>query len=133
MLLVDSLVKRQGPFSWKRPIKLLQPGPPLSQRAKGAVVGLLRASKNHQKRDLEMKCVSGISETDQRTTYIIVAEVGIPGVLSDTRSLFADPTVGNITQGYTCVGIPEYGIFSAIFPVAFSDGEEYDDEQQRSD
>lgn len=48
MLLVDSLVKRQGPFSWKSPIKLLQPGPPLSQRAKGAMVGSLRLSKNHQ-------------------------------------------------------------------------------------
>lgn len=80
-----------------------------------------------------MKWISEISETDQRTAYIIVAEVGIPGVLSDTRSLFADPTVGNITQGYTCVGIAEYGVFRAIFPVAFSDSEKYDDEQQRSD
>src|ERR1700679_747615 len=38
--------KWQGPFSWKRPIMLEHPGPPLNHAASGAVVGLLRASKN---------------------------------------------------------------------------------------
>jgi hypothetical protein len=80
-----------------------------------------------------MKCTSESCETDQRATYIIVAEVGIPGMLSDARSLFADSTVGSITQGYTRVGIPEYGVSGAICPVACSDSEEYDNEHQRGD
>ena len=74
--------------------------------------------------------MSAQREISERDDYIVVAEVGIPGVLSDTRSLFADSTVRNIVQGYTCVVILEY---IALFPVASSDSEEYDDENQRGD
>ena len=38
--------KLHGPFSWNNPIILEQPGPPLNHVASGAVVGLLRDSKN---------------------------------------------------------------------------------------
>ena len=35
-----------GKKTWNRPIILEHPGPPLNQAARGAVVGLFRASKN---------------------------------------------------------------------------------------
>ena len=62
------LTKWQGPFSWKRPIMLEQPGPPLNHVASGAVVGLLRDSKNQNhlpRRQLE----SSSGQTAQRLTY----------------------------------------------------------------
>lgn len=42
----DPSTKWQGPFSWNKPIMELQPGPPLNQVARGAVVGLSLDSKN---------------------------------------------------------------------------------------
>ena len=41
----------QGPSSIKSPVEELQPGPPLSQRTRGAVAGAVRDSKNLEKRD----------------------------------------------------------------------------------
>lgn len=41
-----SSVTLQGPSSWNRPISESEPGPPLSHSVRGAVSGLLRASKN---------------------------------------------------------------------------------------
>lgn len=67
------------------------------------------------------------------TAYIVVAKVGIPRVLSDTRSLFADSTVRNVIQGYARVVILECGVVNALFPVASSDSKGYDDENQRGD
>lgn len=41
-----SLVIRHGPCSWTRPIMLELPGPPLNQRARGAVSASSRDAKN---------------------------------------------------------------------------------------
>lgn len=40
------LTRRHGPNSARRPVEELHPGPPFSQRMRGAFEGELRASKN---------------------------------------------------------------------------------------
>lgn len=46
---LESSFTKQGPFSMSRPSMDEDPGPPLSQMARGAVSGFLRASKNQKK------------------------------------------------------------------------------------
>jgi len=50
LTLEPSLWTEQGPNSKRRPVEELQPGPPLSQRTRGAVSGAVRDSKNLEKR-----------------------------------------------------------------------------------
>jgi hypothetical protein len=45
MLSLKEFIKRLG-HTWNRPIMEEHPGPPLNHVARGAVVGLFRASKN---------------------------------------------------------------------------------------
>ena len=50
LTLLPSLLMKHGPSSIRSPVEELQPGPPLSQRTRGAVAGCVRDSKNLKKR-----------------------------------------------------------------------------------
>ena len=53
LTLEPSLLMEHGPSSMSRPVEELQPGPPLSQRTRGAVAGAVRDSKNLEKRRIK--------------------------------------------------------------------------------
>lgn len=54
---------KQGPFSWRPPIRDDPPGPPLSQMASGAFWGSFLDSKNQKKLAAMVRCMFTLLES----------------------------------------------------------------------
>jgi len=105
--------KWQGPFSWNNPIIDEQPGPPLNHVASGAVVGLLRASKNQNHLQQVNKrwerprqgCLHVLVGPDAEIARVLIhtrrsltnARVGSELYLSTSSSVFEDSDIASIT------------------------------------
>ena len=92
----ESFVIRQGPFSSKRPIMEDDPGPPLNQRARGSVYGLLRDSKN-QKLGYLVNIEFVGREGDTQDTFV-KRQITIARKLVNTGSNLTYPRIRDITQ-----------------------------------
>ena len=91
-------------FSWNSPIIELQPGPPFSQSARGAVPGSFRASKN-QNHIFIFGPVSSISKTFHDAQKGKQTDVKVATELVDSRCRLTNASVGLEYQSGACVTV----------------------------
>lgn len=91
-------LKVHGPCSWKRPIKELQPGPPLSQRVSGAFLGSLRDSKNQKNMWLSVSAGAASVEPRLGQFGMILTNIDVSRVLVDAGCGLTDARVLHVSQ-----------------------------------